>query len=334
MHIDQGELRGLLDERSSPALDRPIPWHSLRARTRGARRRRLSAVAVAVTCAVAVVTAGTIVSLRGPAQVDQPTTAKVTDKLPIQYEESDGTVYRRLATATFDPSREESTTFQVKVSGKPVAILPDCPHPKAAPPPVSAWVPGLDKSYTLSPAPFLMNSCERGKAVDMQPLPAGTRTVRFTVKRDLGRTPPGKWRFGVYEWTPPATMRTASRPVEPPAKIGETLNLVTKGSATWPGTREVTLTVRNRGRGLAIVTYCGDGLTERLSNKMWVNGRLHQSPLPCSAPPTTRLAGYVHIGKRPRGEKTTTIRVRLETSIPEYLRRPGTLTVAVYDDDL
>lgn len=334
MRIDQGELRDLLDERSSPALDRPIPWHSLRARTRGARRRRLSAVTVAVAFAVAVVAAGTIVSLRGPDQVDQPTTAKVTEKLPIQYEESDGTVYRRLATATFDPSREESKTFQVEVSGKPVAILPECPSPKAAPPHVSARVPGLNKDFTLAPVPFLMNSCERGKAVDMQPFPAGTRTVRFTVKTSPGRTPPRKWRFGVYEWTPPATMRTASPPVDPPAKIGEDLSLVTKGSATWPGTREVTLTVRNRGRGLAIVTYCGDGLAERLSHKLWVNGRLVKSLTLCSAPPTTRGAGFLHMGKRPRSEKTTTIRVRLETSIPEYLRRPGTLTVAVYDGDL
>ncbi|MDA0631929.1 hypothetical protein OUY22_00755 [Nonomuraea sp. MCN248] len=329
MHIDQGELRDLLDERSRPALHRPIPWHSLRARTRGARRRRLSAVTVAVTAAVAVVAAGTVVSLRGPEQVDQPITAKVTEKLPIQYEESDGTVYRRLATATFDPSREQSKTFQVKVSGKPVAILPDCPSPKAAPPHVTARVPGLNKNFTLSPVPFLMNSCERGKAVDMQPFPAGTRTVRVTVKPFPGGTPPGKWRFGVYEWTPPATMRTASPPVEPPAKMGKNFSLVAKGSTTWPSTREVTLTVPNRGRGLAIVTYCGDGLAERLSQKLWVNGRLVKSSTDCSAG-----AGYLDMGKRPRSEKTTTIRVRLETSIPEYLRRPGTLTVAVYDGDL
>ncbi|MEV1242712.1 hypothetical protein [Nonomuraea sp. NPDC049750] len=107
--------------------------------------------------------------------------------------------------------------------------------------------------------------------------------------------------------------------------------MVAKGSATWPSTREVTLTVRNRGRGLAIVTYCGDGLAERLSQRLWVNGRLVKGPTHCSFPPG---AGYLDMGKRPRSEKTTTVRVRLETSIPEYLRRPGTLTVAVYDGDL
>ncbi|MFF0312657.1 hypothetical protein ACFYSC_34965 [Streptosporangium sp. NPDC004379] len=330
MHVDQGELRGLLDERSRPALDRPIPWHSLRARTRGARRRRLAAVTAAVTATVAVVTTGAIAGLRGPDHVDQPTTAKVTEKLPARYEESDGTVYRRLTTAVFDPSREESKTFQVEVSGKPVAILPDCPSPKAAQPNVSARVPGLDKDFMLSPAPFLMNSCERGKAVDMQPFPAGTRTVRFTVKAYSEKMPPGKWRFGVYEWTPPATTRTASPPVDPPAKIGKDLSLTAKGSATWPGTREVTLTVPNRGRSLAVVTYCGDDLAERLRHEVWVNGRPVKGFLVCSALPES---GYLHLGKRPSGEKTTTIRVHLETSIPQYLRRPGTLTVAVYDGE-
>ncbi|MEV5560818.1 hypothetical protein AB0L44_44900 [Nonomuraea wenchangensis] len=332
MPTDQGRLRDLLVERSSPALDRPIPWHSLRARARGARRRRLSAVAVAVTFAVAVVAGGTIVSLHGPDQVDQPTTAKVTEKLPIQYEEPDGTVYRRLATATLDSSREESTTFQVEVSGKPVAILPDCPYSKAAPPRISARVPGLNKNFTLSPAPFLMNSCALGKARDMQPFPTGTRTVKFTVESLPGHTAPGVWRFGVYEWTPAATMRTASPPVEPPATLSKDLRLVAKGSTTWPGTREVTLTVPNRGRGLALVTYCGDGLAERLSQKLWVNGRLVKGLMSCSFSP--RGAGFLLLGKRLSSKKTTTIRVRLETSIPEYQRRPGTLTMAVYEGDL
>ena len=120
MPIDQRELRHLLDERSRPALDRPIPWHSLRARTRGARWRQLSAVMVAVTA----VTAGAIVGLRGLQEVDQLTSAQVTEKLPIQYQEPDGTTYRRLAIATFDPSKEKSKTFPVEVSGKPVAVLP------------------------------------------------------------------------------------------------------------------------------------------------------------------------------------------------------------------
>ncbi|MEV4807778.1 hypothetical protein AB0K18_47960 [Nonomuraea sp. NPDC049421] len=329
MPIDQRELRDLLAERSSPALDRPIPWHALRARTRGARRLRLSAVAAAVTFAVAVVAGGTVVSLRGP---DQPTTANVTEKLPSRYEESDGTVYRRLATATFDPARQASMLFEVEVSGKPVAILPDCPSPKAAPPQVSADVPGLDKTFTLSPAPFLMNACERGKAVDVQPFPAGTRRVIFTVKGSPGRTAPGTWRFGVYEWTPPSTMKTASPPAEPPAKLGKELNLAAKATTTWPDSREVTVTVPNRGLGLAVATYCGDGLGDRLSRKVWVNGRLIKGGIDCSSKPGG--GGFLYLGKRLLSGKTTTIRVRLETSIPEYLRRPGSLTVAVYAGDM
>ncbi|MEV0310127.1 hypothetical protein [Nonomuraea fuscirosea] len=333
MPTDYRELRDLLDERSRPALDRPIPWHALRAGERHARRRRLSALALAVagTVAVAVAGAGTVAGLGGPDEVDQPITAQVDEKLPRRYVEPDGTVYRRLATATLDPSRAKVTTFQVKVTGKPVAILPDCPAPKAWPPRVSARVPGVSKVFQLLPAPFLMNSCERGKAVDMQLFPAGTRTVTFTVESFPGREAKGQWRFGVYEWTAPATPKAPAPPVEPPAKISENLHLVTKASATWPGTREVTLTVPNRGRTVAIVTYCGDGLTERLTTDMWVNGRPIKGPHQCSAPPTRRGAGYFGLGRQPRGEKTLTIRVRLEAPIPGYLRRAGTLTVAAYD---
>ncbi|MEU8401103.1 sigma factor [Nonomuraea sp. NPDC048892] len=95
------------------------------------------------------------------------------------------------------------------------------------------------------------------------------------------------WRFGVYEWTPPATPQPPAPPVEPPATISAgSLHLVTKGSATWPGTREVTLTVPDRGRRVAIVTYCGDGLAGRLTTDVWVNGRPIKGPHDCAAPPT------------------------------------------------
>ncbi|MFI6635856.1 sigma factor [Nonomuraea fuscirosea] len=326
------------------ADDRELVWQALgrlparqravmRAGERHARRRRLSALAVAVagTVAVAVVGAGTVAGLGGPGEVDQPITAQVDEKLPRRYVESDGTVYRRLATATFDPSRAKSTTFQVKVSGKPVAVLPDCPSPKASPVQVSARVAGLNKVFRLSPVPFLVNSCERGKAVDMQLFPAGTQTATFTVESFPGSETEGKWRFGVYEWTAPATSRAPAPQVEPPAKISKDLHLVTQGSTTWPGSREVTLTVPNRGRNVALVIYCGDGLTERLTTDVWVNGRQIRGPQRCSAPPTRRGVGYLGLGRQPRGEKTLTIRVRLGTPIPDYRRRSGTLTVAAYD---
>ncbi|GAA1670205.1 hypothetical protein GCM10009733_079490 [Nonomuraea maheshkhaliensis] len=253
-------------DRSRPAFERPIPWHALRAGVRHKRRRRLSAVAVAGTVAVVALAAGTVVGLGGPEEV-------------------------------------ERATFKVKVTGKPVAVLPDCPTPKASPLYVSARVPGLDKVFQLSPVPFLMNSCGRGTAVDMQLFPAGTRTMTCTVEDSGKNTNEGKWRFGVYEWTPPATPRPPAPPVEPPATISAgSLHLVTKGSATWPGTREVTLIVPNRGRSVALVIYCGDGLTERLTTDVRVNGRVIKGPQGCSAPPTRRGGGYLDLGRQPRGE--------------------------------
>ncbi|MEV4176018.1 MULTISPECIES: hypothetical protein [unclassified Nonomuraea] len=326
MPIDQRELRHLLDERSRPALDRPIPWHSLRARTRGARWRQLSAVMVAVTA----VTAGTIVGLRGLQEVDQLTSAQVTEKLPIQYQEPDGTTYRRLAIATFDPSKEKSKTFPVEVSGKPVAVLPDCPSDKAGPQPlITARVPGAAKTYTLSLTPF-PNSCAQGAAADMAPFQAGTRRATFTITA-IPNAPAGKWRFGVYEWTPPATMKAASSAAEPRAKIGKDLSLVTKGSAIWPGSREVTLTVPNRGRTLAVLAYCGDGLAGRLPLQVRVNGHLVKGISSCAAPPTGPEVGSMAMARRPLSEETLTITVRLVAPMPEYLQRPGTLTVALYD---
>ncbi|NUW45008.1 hypothetical protein [Nonomuraea rhodomycinica] len=330
MPIDQGELRHLLDERSRPALDRPVPWHSLRAGTRSARRRRLSAVTAAAAVAVAAVAAVTAVSLRGPEDVDRPTVARMSEKFPVRYQESDGTVYRRLAVVAFDPSKERSKTFQVKVSGKPVAVLPECPPETSRQPQISARVPGTARTYTLSPVPFLANACTRGMAMDMTPFPAGTRRATFTItaRHDA---PAGKWRFGVYEWAPPVTMRAPAPPVEPPAKIREGLDLVTRRSVTWPGAREVTLTVPNTGRTLAVVAYCGDNLGERLLQQLWVNGRMEKGAIDCSIPPGARGLGFTVLGKRPQAEKTVTVKVRVTAPVPEYLLRPGTLTVAVYD---
>jgi hypothetical protein len=128
-------------------------------------------------------------------------------------------------------------------------------------------------------------------------------------------------------------MKAASPPAEPPATISRKLRLVTKAGTTWPASREVTLTVPGTGHGLAIVTYCGDGLAERLAQKLWVNGR-PAGTSGCSFPRTAREGSFTYLGKRVPTGKTVTIKVRLVLPFPEYLRRPGTLTVAVYAGDL
>lgn len=110
MPINRRDLHDLLEERSRPAVERPIPWESLRTRVRGVRRRRFTAVtagavAVAGFVAVAVVAAGSLLNLRGPDE-DGQVTASVAGQIPAQFQEADGTVYRRVATATLDaPAR-------------------------------------------------------------------------------------------------------------------------------------------------------------------------------------------------------------------------------------
>ncbi|MFC7585734.1 hypothetical protein ACFQYP_19820 [Nonomuraea antimicrobica] len=111
MPINRRDLHDLLEERSRPAVERPIPWESLRTRVRGARRRRFTAVtavtagAVAGFAAVAVVASGSLLNLRGPDE-DGHIAASVAGQIPAQFQEADGTVYRRVATATLDaPAR-------------------------------------------------------------------------------------------------------------------------------------------------------------------------------------------------------------------------------------
>ncbi|GAA0402493.1 hypothetical protein Acor_67860 [Acrocarpospora corrugata] len=331
MPINRRDLHDLLDERSRHAFERPIPWEPLRARVRAARRRRLAVVAGVV----AVVASASMLSLRGPEKGDQTITASAGGPIPAQLEEADGTVYRRVATATLDASREKTVTFDVEVRGRPLAILPNCPTKSMfMMPDVTVRVPGVATVFTLSPLPFLSDACETNRPVDVMPLPAGTRRARFTVKAPKGFEDVRlqKWRFGVYEWTPPATMKAASPPAEPPAGFGG-YTLITKKSITWPAVRELTVTVPNEGRSMAFLTYCGGDVAGRLAQEVRVNGRLIKSSIVCSASPADRGIVFTTLGgPRPRSQKTVTIQVRLVAKVPDHQHRPGALTVAVYDE--
>jgi hypothetical protein len=342
--VSRQDLHDLLEERSRPALERPVPWGRLRTRTRAARRRRLVAVAVAGAAAASVVVAGMLVAPWSPAQVAQlreagpSITAVSPHLLPASFEEPDGTVYHRIATATLDAPKKSEVTFEVKVSGKPLAIMASCPSraPSAVPhvtveKPVERWA-------ALTPVPSLSAACTSNRPVDVIPLPAGTRQATFSITMPKSWEQPKAWRFGVYEWTPPSTMKTPAPPVAPPkafgGPLGDEYRLVATHSVTWPATREVTLTVPATGRAPVLMVYCGDGIARRLSEEIFVNGRLEKELRgDCAAPPTTHSQGYTVLGRKnlPGPGGTTTIKVRVSSPIPEYERRPGTLTVAVYD---
>ncbi|MEV0381847.1 hypothetical protein [Nonomuraea sp. NPDC050643] len=338
MPIGRRDLHDLLDERSLPALERSIPWESLRSRTRAARRRRRTMIAVAgVATAASVAVAGTLVARPEPPK-DEEITASSPHQLPSSYEEKDGTVYRRLATAVFDPEGGRPVSFDVPVTGRPLAVMADCPTASMSSLQVTARVPGTSKQFGLTPVPFLMHVCDDHRPTDVEPLPTGTRRATFTIRRPkvAGRPaePARTWRFAVYEWTPPATMRPAPPPVAPPAGIGDPPEhtLLTTRSVTWPATREVTVAVPHTGRTLAMMTYCGGGIGGRLTEEVWVNGRRTKIGIRCDNPPSERGGSYVVLGAvRPDADGNVSIRVKVSSVISDYERRPGVLTVAVYD---
>jgi len=336
MAIDQRALHELLDERSRPAFERPIPWQALRRRTGRARSRRLTA-AVATAAALAVgVPAVVLGGWPGSREPGDLTAVSVADPIPARYVEPDGTVYRRVGAATLDPARGGSASFDVEVSGKPLAVLPDCQGgPSSGAPSVSARVPGVAKIFTLWGPLHLNMACDHGRAVDLMPLPEGTRRATFAVEASRSATArPRAWRIGVYEWTPPVRPKAAPAPVEPPAAFSRKpeFRRIAAKTVTWPAEREITLMVPHTGRQLAVLTYCGGGIAGRIDQENWVNGRAEKSTVHCgNPPPRGRGFNYSILGKPPAGEKTVTLRIRISATIPEYLRRTGTLTVAVYE---
>ncbi|MFC6086971.1 hypothetical protein [Sphaerisporangium aureirubrum] len=335
MPISRHDLHDLLDERSRPAFDRPIPWESLRLRASGARRRRYLSVAVA--CAVAATAVGGVAvsrsAMRGPDRGPQ-VAATVVDGIPARFQEADGTVYRRLADARLDAPRETTVTFDVAVRDRPLAFVVDCPASSAYTVlSIVVTVPGSPRRFSLKPS-HLVPSCERDQPVDVPRLPAGTRTATFTVetgKKIKGSGPPaGTWRFGVYEWTPAGAMRPAAPPEDPPKAITE-FRLVDHRTAVWPAADEVTLTVPAKGGQLAITAFCGGDIAGRAEMEIRVNGRLLGNNSPCPAPPGENGLVYDVLGKeQTTGRDKVTIQICLVPEIPQYRYRPGTLTAAVY----
>ncbi|SDH93503.1 hypothetical protein SAMN05421505_12734 [Sinosporangium album] len=350
MPINQRDLRELLDERSRPASERPVPWPELRARLRGSRRRRLTAAALtatagaaAVAVAVTVLPAGNVVTAPDRSN-DTRVLAAPSGPFQPQIVESDGTVYRRLATAMLDPLSKKPTSVDVELSGKPLAVLWDCPGGLAAQynfPLVTAEVPGASVPIGLSPNGTLTGTCQDGRPIDMQPLPAGARraTLTFAAGAADPATRPRKlpvWRFGVYEWTPPGPGEAVPPSPLTPAPIeGRTVVGTTRG--TWPATQELKITVPAKGRNFTFITYCGKHLARRIAGDLRINGRLINAPVTVTCfDPSLQARGhriFTMLGDADsRGRKTITISVRLRTHISHYRQRPGALSLVVYKD--
>ncbi|TYB53794.1 hypothetical protein FXF51_48960 [Nonomuraea sp. PA05] len=346
MSVSPQDLHDLLEERSRPALDRPVPWERLRARAGAARRRRLATVAVAVAgvAAASVVVAGVLVNPRPVIRhLDDETTATSVSPhlLPTSFTEPDGTVYRRITTATLDAPKKDEVTVEVEVSGKPLAIMADCPSGAGKlVPQVRVVRPGADP-WALTPMSSLLKLCETHRPIDLVPFPSGTREGKLVItmpkpSKVMPEQRAKRWRFGVYEWTPPATLPPAPAAVAPPRTFGGTppvYRLIGSSSAVWPAAREVSVAVPARGRDWALVVYCGGGIAGRLTGEVHVTGRSQpDKDYYCTEPPSERGVGFNMVGSaRPGPDGKVTVRVKLSSLYEEYGRRPGTLTVAVYD---
>ncbi|GIH91140.1 hypothetical protein ACFFMN_09110 [Planobispora siamensis] len=344
MPISRSDLHDLLEERSRPAGEHPVPWESLRSRIRAARRRRVTAAVVAVALAVTAAVSGGLLLRHDPGDEVQIVTPLPDEppgdtRLPARFTQSDGTVYRRAATAKIDFPRERSVTFEVELHGRPLALVVDCPGTRAGNPfpVVTVRVPGTAKPFTMFPGISAVPMCGVASPVNVMPLPADARRATFVIKMNVmegtesakGRLRPGAWRFGVYEWAPHTPMRASAPAPEPPMTFGtgdERFELVDSRTVTWPASREATLTFPNPGRPLAIVTSCGGDLSGGVVKEVGVGARTLRGS--CLRP-QERVGGYTYFPS-PKGTGRVTVRVRLRAIITEYLRRPGTLTVAVY----
>ncbi|WP_219508159.1 hypothetical protein [Nonomuraea ceibae] len=339
MPIDHRDLYELLEERSRPALDRPIPWERLRARAPAARRRRAAVVAVAGVVAASVVASvavgWSLLGVRPAPEKEGTITASAPKQLPARFEAADGTVYRRLATVTLDAPAARTVSAKVPVSGKPLAVMADCPP--STPfyvPTVTAKVAGTRRWFPLT-FDGLHGSCEQNRPADLAPLPGGAREVTFTMTmgkaaKDVpGR--PGRWRFGIYEWTPPAS--PAPAPTEtPPATIGDRYRLLTARTVTWPDSHGVTLTLPPTDRPLTVVAYCTGAIAGRVHAETSVNGRPPKGAARCWEPPSGGTFSVGELGTvRPGADGKVTVRLRVSAGgATAYERRPGTLTLAVY----
>ncbi|MEU7895529.1 hypothetical protein AB0B45_22060 [Nonomuraea sp. NPDC049152] len=110
------------------------------------------------------------------------------------------------------------------------------------------------------------------------------------------------------------------------------VNRVTEGGS-WMADRadyDAFVAAPNTSRRVRIIAFCDGDIAARFTLDARVNGRLTMLGRLCGRVPNPDRGGYGTLGSERLRGKTVTISVRVKTDIPEFLRRPGTLTLAVY----
>ncbi|MEU7742721.1 hypothetical protein [Nonomuraea sp. NPDC049158] len=288
------DLRDVLREHGDgPSPANPARHEEIAARIRRIRLRRralgggVAAVAAAVALGVSLLPG----SLSGPTEPLPATAAEATlvpkqlaDFLLPQFTASDGTKYRRIATASIKRTGPTKVSVTIPVSGKPLDVAAVCAGPNKGGVRVSTSADG--------PASAIFTRCS--KRMELRPLrvPGSTSGTKLTVTFDAidwdctsrngkcvqPKTVPGAWSLAVYEWTPPA------RPVEPPPfkdlpdHVGKA-QLAERKTGVWPQEASATFKVRGKA-GFAAV--CTGDLAGRLLFSFEVDGRKQSGSRSCS----------------------------------------------------
>ncbi len=351
------ELRQLLIERSSPAIDHPAPGDQITARIRASSRRRAKA-AVALAAVAVIGVAGVVAVAHRGGSDHQALTGLRT--LPARFTASDGATYRRVGIASMAAPAQNSVTIKVDVGSDRVDVMATCEGGGGLDTVADVLVDhafgnvfGCSKRPTLSgllaepmpsgpPVPPTLKGVRpTPKALPVRP---GKRTVEITFtsmalphKHGARAT----WLFGVYEWKPPATLG----PAPPAPRLPESytgynttsghghalLRRIAVHSGRWPADRTATFTVPFHGRDLHINAVCSGAIADRLSVTM-----LHHSPaLTCASwSPGDEMPDTPVLNGVPGKPITLTFRIRVPAGYDRaaYAKRAASWTIGIYEE--
>ncbi|WP_433509083.1 hypothetical protein ACQP2T_34585 [Nonomuraea sp. CA-143628] len=292
------DLRDVLREHGDgPSPANPARHEEIAARIRRIRLRRRALGGGGVVAVAAAVALGASLlpgSLSGPVEPRHEPAAESTAEpvaestaestavpkelaglLPERFTASDGTKYRRIATASIKRTGPTKVSVTIPVSGKPLDVGAVCAGPDSSAPRISVGNTPLMAHFV---------GCSRRMQLKPLQLPP-TTSSKLTLTFDTttggasgclmrnGKCVPqkvtrGAWSLAVYEWTPPA------RPAEPPPlkalpdHAGKARLVETK-TGVWPKDGSATFKVRGK---VGFDSLCTGDLAGRLWLSFMANG--------------------------------------------------------------
>lgn len=336
MPLSADQLRQLLTDRSEQARSHPAPQERLTVRIRRARIRRAAGAGLLAVVAVAgVVSVVNLVHKQAPGHA----ATYSGPSFPASFTASDGAYYHQLAVTSMAEPAQASATIKVQVGSYPVDVMAGCDVP-GSDAFVSVKVNGVVASFVKCQQP--------PQLIGLSVRPGREASITF---QDSISGPPkvdANWRFAVYEWKPPGTVRAA--PPAPRLPLTYTSYNTTTGhgmalrrliasrSGDWPGDRTATFTVTYRGRNLDISTVCAGAIAGRLQVSYQVDGAdgVKSQAVPCTPwTPGQQPQASTSIGGRVGIPLTLTFRIQAPSSFTaaDYAKRAASWTIAIYEEE-